>query len=220
MLKIFLENMNPIKILVLISFLIGSFFLDKRKRQGQLLFYILVCGLITEYGVIVLMYFHKKWEILYSVSFIVHNTLWLIILGTIYKSFKYSKYIIISYVVFSVFNLLFIEGIKTMNSLTFIVGALLYLSFFVYINYIELKKENLVFFLSNDYLLIFIPTLLFIGLSMMFGFMQYSLFNVEIYPGCGLYPFICHLSDLNYYLLAIVYIYRVKKTEKKWTLLI
>lgn len=215
MTELLLKNMNPIKVLVFISFFFGFFFLDRKDKKQRLFLYVLVCGLLTEYGVFPFLYFNKPIGALYSISFIIHNLLWLCLLDTVYKPFKYFLQIRIVYVFFSVVNFLFLEGMNEIDNFTFIIGALLYLVVFVYISYVELKKENISFFVSNDYLLLFIPVLLFIGLSMMFGFMNYGLFNEYIFRDYGLYDFICHLSDLNYYLLAMLYIFRIKKIFKK-----
>lgn len=214
MIEFFLKNINPIKILVLISFLFGLFFLNKSSSKHRLLLMILLLSVITEYGVLIFIYFKKPYDFFYSISFIIHNILWLNVIDKVYKKLKYSEYIKLFYLAFSIVNLIFFEGIQKINCITFILGAFIYLISFIYLSYILLKNEKIAFLISNDYLLLFLPIIFFIGFSLMFGFDSYSLFNQEIFSNYKLYNFIGDFSCLNYYLLIILYIYRVRKTIK------
>ncbi|HEX8015358.1 MAG TPA: hypothetical protein VF465_08995, partial [Flavobacterium sp.] len=61
------------------------------------------------------------------------------------------------FMVFSIINFIIIEIVDTYNYYTFIVGALLYVVFFIYESFKQLREENLTYFLSNNYLLLFAP---------------------------------------------------------------
>lgn len=91
-----------------------------------------------------------------------------------------------------------------------IVGAFIYLVLFIIESFYELQKENLVFFTSNRFILLFSPILFFLGFSVGFGFESFAILGKEIF-GFKLYDLISHFVNVVYYSLMNIYIYNEKK---------
>ncbi len=117
---------------------------------------------------------------------------------------------IIIFLSFSLGNFLFIEGSK-LNYLTFILGALIYLMLFIFESFSQLKNENLSFFKSTTYFLLFAPVLFFLGFSFLFGFRNFDLRNTIVFGKTDLYTFICYFVNLVYYTFINSYIYKERK---------
>ncbi|MBS7785778.1 hypothetical protein KIH23_00585 [Flavobacterium sp. CYK-55] len=125
---------------------------------------------------------------------------------------SWRKIILSSFITFGIVNLFFIE--KTgLNNLTFIVGALIYISLFLYFSYHQLNQENLSYFTKNEYLLLFIPIIFFFGYSFMFGFRNSDIIHVIIYKNIDLYIFVGYFGNIVYYSLANLYIYKERKSS-------
>ncbi len=202
--------LNPIKILVLATFLVGLFYLKPERTNHRYLIFILLTCFLSEFTSVAFMY--KKIQIhnLFTVGVIIHHTLWLVI---ILNNFSKNKKILFcyGYVVFSILNLFLIEGHKDFNILTFILGALLYTVLFLYLSFSYLKKEHLSFFLSNDFTLLLAPVLFFLGMSFLFGFKNKELNTTIVFSNVKLYTFINHFVNIVYYSLINVYIIKERK---------
>lgn len=196
--------LSPIKVLVFFTGIFGFLCLKKTAPLNFYLKLILFVCMITELCGVVLKDCICS---CYSVSFIFHNTLWLLILKYFYKK-GWFTYAIGAYLAFSIFNLFFIEGTKNLNYNTFIAGAFMYLAFFVYLSFYQLKQENLNFFLSKDYILLLAPVLFFIGLSFLFGFGDLKLLKIVIIGNIDIYNLIQTFINSIYYALLIIYIYK------------
>jgi hypothetical protein len=149
-------------------------------------------------------------SLVYSISFVIHNALWLNML-LIFKNTQFLKKIIAAYLVFSLLNYIFIESDTPLNTDNFIIGAFIYLFTFLTLSFKELKNENIVFFQSNKYLLLCSPIIFFFGYSIMFGFGDHVLTGEELFRNTLLYDFVSYLSNIIYYLLILLYIYNEKK---------
>lgn len=199
---------NPIKIIVLLTFLVGLFFLKLKNPTHQKVLGILSICFINEFVALILKAQGLPIDNLFNINIIIHNTLWLMIIGSFLNE---TKIIIVAHIVFGLVNLLFFEGLSKFNYFTFVFGALLYTTIFIYLSFKHLKKENLSFFLSNQYIILFAPVLFFLGLSCMFSFKSKELTSTYIFDGIKLYTFINYFVNFIYYFFINFYIYKEKK---------
>lgn len=173
---------------------------------------ILSTSLFTEITAMFFLSNHKGINTLYSLSYIIHHSFWIVLIGDFLTTRKIKPIAIIIFLTFSLGNLLFIEGPK-LNYLTFIAGALIYLVLFIFESFTQLKNENLSFFKSNTYLLLFAPVLFFLGFSFLFGFRNFDLRNTIVFGKTDLYTFICYFVNIIYYSLINLYIYKEQKLK-------
>lgn len=199
---------NPIKIIVLLTFLVGLFFLKLKNPTHQKVLGILFICFVNEFVALILKAQGLPIDNLFNINIIIHNSLWLLIIGCFLNN---TKILCIAYIFFGFVNLLFFEGFSKFNYYTFVFGALLYTSIFIYLSFKQLKRENLSFFLSNDYILLFAPVLFFLGLSLMFSFKSKLLTSTYIFDGIKLYTFINYFVNIIYYFFISLYIYKEKK---------
>ena len=146
------------------------------------------------------------YSLLYSISAIIHNGLWLILLYSLTTVSKLFEYLIVMYFCFAVVNLFMFEGLDQFNNFTFVTGAFLYLIFFIIISFRQLKIENFTFFYSINYLLLFAPVFFFLGLSFYFGFRNSDLGDIEIIGDMSLYKVIIYFVNIIYYASLILFI--------------
>ena len=172
---------------------------------------VLLLNFITEIISACFLINKMKLDLLYSISFIFHNTLWLLLLFEITSLKKIKTIFIFLFLFFSIYNILFLEC-TNLNYLTFIFGAILYLIIFIYISFTQLNKENLDFFKSNYYILLFAPILFFLGYSFMFGFRNLKVRDVIIFGNTNLYTLISYFVNIQYYTLINIYIYKERKS--------
>ena len=203
-----LQFLNLIKIIVLLTFLVGLLFLKYRNPMHQKVLGILFICFVNEFVALMLKVQGMPIDNLFNINIIIHNTLWLMIIG----AFLYeTKAVIVIHIIFGLVNLLFLEGYSKFNYYTFVFGALLYTTIFIYLSFKQLKKENLSFFLSNNYILLFAPVLFFLGLSFMFSFKSRELTSTYIFNEIKLYTFINYFVNIIYYFFINLYIFKEKK---------
>lgn len=205
---------NFIRIIVFISFFYSLIKLNWRNSIYLNLIVILFVGFLTEICTILLNIanYEGKINLLYSISFIFHHLLWLLLITSFLEFAKWKNYIIFLFIILSVVNFLFYE--KTgLNYLTFISGALLYIIIFIYGSFKELKKDNFSLFYSNNYVLLFSPILFLLGFSFMFGFRDSNIRNYLVFNKIELYSFISDFVNVIYYTFIIVYIYKESKIK-------
>ena len=176
-----------------------------------MLLLILFVNMLTEIIATFLLSNNKDLNYLYSFYFIIHNGQWLLLIGKILNK-RIINSIAIGFLLFGVFNVLFIEGSK-LNYMTFVVGALSYISIFAFESYHQLKNENLNYFLTNTYLLLFVPILFFFGFSFIFCFRKIDVRHVLVFGEIDLYDCISYFVNITYYSLINLYIYREYKLK-------
>ena len=202
---------EPIQVYELLTFLVALLFLKLKKNTvNQLLFLILFVNIATEM-LTTFIHYEEKPRLLFTISVFLHNSFWLFLLSKSIRKSAIFLPLFCCYILFSILNLFFMEGIEKFNFNTFIIGAFLYLVLFIYGSFHELKKENYNFFLANQYLLLFAPVLYFFGLSFVFGFKSRMLTETIIFGDVSLYEFIISFVNIVYYSLVNIYIYREKK---------
>lgn len=85
----------------------------------------------------------------------------------------------------------------------------MYVMFFVYLSFYELKRENLNFFTANSYIALSAPIMLFLGFSFLFGFGDLHLLTIKI-GGIAIYNLIQFVINIIYYVTLIIYILKEK----------
>lgn len=208
----FIQNINLIKTFIFLTFFHGIYRLKIKSQQHLFLLLVLFVGLLTELISTMLSCFNLNREMLYSVSFMVYHSIWLLIMTSATELENWRKIILSSFITFGLVNLFFIEK-TNLNYLIFIVGALMYITLFLYYSYHQLNRENLTYFTKNEYLLLFIPIIFFFGFSFMFGFRNSDVRNAIIYKHIDLYTLIGYFVNIVYYSLANLYIYKERKSS-------
>lgn len=195
------------KLSVLLTFLHALLRLKTKKRINQYLFYILCISVFAELSDAYLKFYVLPYSTFTTFSVVVSIILWFRILHMIFNA---KKLIIATIIVFSLFafiNLLFMEGPIEFNYYTLILGAFLYILFFVFESFNELKRDNFYFFQSNKYILIVSPIILFLGFSLLFFFKSHYLNsnniieNVKFFTYFSIIVNVIFYSSLNYYIL-------------------
>lgn len=213
MIDLFLKYINPIKIIVLLTLIFGFMYLKRNNKIHKCVLYILLISFITEYSVFILLYFKLPISLLYSISFIFHHSVWLLLLSYFMENKERMRIWIGIFIAFSLLNVLLFEGYEAMNYYTFIFGAFVYLFFFITESFFQLKRDNITFFTSNDFLLLFSPVFFFLGYSFMFAFQDYNVISVKIFGQTELYDFIGYLVNISYYLLLNYYIFKERSAN-------
>ena len=210
------QLLNTTRIFVIITFIVSLLFLNLKSDQNKLLLSILSVSFITESIAVILICIDSSEHIglLYSLSVLFHNSLWLLLLVTSISSSESLKYIVVGFILFAIYNLYFLEGPVKFNYLSFIAGALMYIIVFIYQSFAQLKQENFPLFQSNTYILLFAPILFFFGMSFMFGFRSSTITSIIVFDNVKLYTFINEFVNIIYYLSIIFYIYKEKKKIK------
>lgn len=182
-----------------------------KKEQNYFLVALLALAIINEFLTKFLITKNISYAVNTTIYLFIHNILWLLLLQRICYHRQVIKAALCGYILFGIFNFIAIEGITNFNFYTFIFGAFLYIALFIFESFYQLKQENFLFFLSNDYLLLCSPILFFFGLSFVFGFKSEQLAKTTVIGLLHLYDFIVLFVNIVYYTLIIVYIYREKK---------
>ena len=125
---------------------------------------------------------------------------------------KVKSILILLFLLFSLSNILFIERLN-LNFYTFIIGALLYVSIFIYESYKQLNRENLNYFKTNNFILLIAPILFFLGMSIVFGFRNSGIKDVIIFNKIELYTLITFTVNIIYYTLINLFIFKERKLQ-------
>lgn len=183
------------------------------STTNRFIFLLLLFSVINEFLTLHFVRIEFPYALNTTVFIVIHNLIWIYIL---YLNTNLKRLILIcffGYLAFSVCNLLLFEGLNGFNYNSFILGAFIYMALFIYESLIQLKKENLGFFISNRYILYAAPILFFLGFSFVFGFKSHSLGDITLYHKTTLYDFISYFVNIIYYTLVNVYVYREKKLK-------
>ena len=206
-----LDYINPIKVVVFLTFVFALIRLSWNKPNNRYVLIILGISLTLELVNSFFVIQHIKLSGTMTLGAIFHNGFWLALLAR-NSYFKRAIYIsLFLYIIFSIINWLAIEGSSGFNYYTFVVGAFLYLIFFIIESFYRLSKEDFAFFLANDFILLLAPILLFLGLSFMFGFKSKLVTSTMLFPNIKLYDAIVYFVNVVYYVLLNMYIYKERK---------
>lgn len=210
-----MKFLNPIKILVLLTFVHFLFKFDKRKKVHYWVLAVLLLSLINETLSSYLKYHGMTLRFSASVYIILHTLLWINLLGFVSGRRRMAWALSGVFSAFAFCNFLWIDGERAFNAFSLILGAFLYVLFFIYDCALRLQKEDMSYFSSDHYVLTAAPLLFMIGFGILFGFRSKELHNVGMF-GTTLYTIICYFINLFYYFLMNVYI---KKQPRPWTTL-
>lgn len=193
-----------IKALVIAAFLYSI--LSNRNNALCLLLFLGFCNTIIS---TILNSYNQDIGFNNKVYIILHSLVWFYLL---YKEIDQKKILIIGsslYILATIYDLIFIENyIKCNNAIVFVLGAFIYISVFISESYFQLKKENFLFYKSNNFILIFSPILFFLGYSFIFGFQSRILNDTLIVGNIKLYSIISHFVNIIYYSLICLYMYK------------
>jgi hypothetical protein len=205
-------NFSFLKLFILISFVVVLTFFKRNNIKHLFLLTIVFIGMFNEFLNLILI--SKKIGIGFNTNIylIVHNSIWLYLSLQIFKNNK-IKFLLFAYLLFCLLNLLFLQGLYKFNNHSFILGAIIYLLFFIHGCYSKLKSDDLLFFKSNDFILISSPILFFLGLSLIFGFHKKEIAYFKIFDFLPLFTFISYFATISYYTLINIYIYRERKLK-------
>lgn len=208
---IFLSFIKPIKIIVALTLILSLYKLDIKNKTHRLLIIILTLCFITEMINSILIIYGKPIVLSMTIGIIFHHLFWLILLNKNVTFKRLYAFLILSFILFSFINLFRWEGLEKFNYYTFIAGAFIYIMTFVYESFYQLRRENFLFFLSNNYLLLSAPVIFLFGLSFMFGFKSREVTSNIVFWNIKLYDLIIYFVNIIYYSLINIYIYREKK---------
>lgn len=183
-----------------------------KKTPNKLLVMLLVIASINIIISDILLYNNIKIALNNNLYIIISFVLWFMMFKEITK-LKEVKYVIILFLLFSLYNLFFIESYNKLNTKTFVCGTFFYLLLFVYICVVKLKKEQLDFFINNNFIIITSPILFFVGYSLMFGFKNKILNDVILFGTIKLFDIISNVVNFTFYTLVNVYIYKENKQK-------
>lgn len=208
----FLDFVTFIRFYILLTFILAIILRDKKKYYHKMVLLIIFIGLINEFLSAFLSFQGISIKINTNIYALVNSSLWIYIL---FKNFKNNFYLllIIFYLIFGVSNLIFMGNLVQFNVTNFIVGAIIYLIIFIIESYNHLKKENLNFFLCNNYILFSAPVLFFIGFSLMLSFRSKELTSCLILDDIKLYTLVGNFVNIVYYTLINIYILKERKSQ-------
>lgn len=207
--------LNFTQLIVAISFVCLLFCFNKKNYIQKLLFALLMLSFLIEISNFFLMVFKREdiVRINYSLFAVLFNCIWLILFDRIVQKRYHLKSIITAYLILGAINLFFYEGLDQFNHYNFIAGAFMYVFLFIYESFNQIKKENLAFFQTNNYLLLFSPILFMLGYSILISFNNRTLNATIVFAGMTLYDIIGYFINLIYYSLLITYCFREKNVN-------
>src|SRR5690606_10340048 len=163
-----LPYLNPTQAYVALTMLTAVLMMRRTKKNFILLAILSIC-LLNEILSLVFLMNGLTIVLLITITSTVHNCAWLLLLYEVIRR-KTLRWLLAVYISLAIANMLFIDGVASFNYNTFILGAFLYLLYFIYESFYRLRAEDFTFFTDNDYTLLSAPVLFFIGLSFIFGF--------------------------------------------------
>jgi hypothetical protein len=209
-----LENINLVKIIVLLTFVFALVKLNIANTNHRIVFAILLINCSTEVTTTLLKSFHYPFAKVSLLNIIVENCLWLYLLGKISGKRKVAAVLIVAYSVFSLLNYVVIQGPDNFNYYTFMSGAFLYLVFFFVESFNQLEKENFSFIFSNNYVLLCAPLMYLFGGSFMFAFVSGAVTKVILFNR-PLFSIVIDYVIIVYYMLLNFYLYKELKTKNE-----
>ena len=206
--------MHIIKIIVLITFVYSILNLNKKHAINKKVLQILTLTFLVELVNSTLLFFDQSIGLSLNVYQILFFLIWFLLLSTIFNLKPQHLALFISpFILFSILNIIFFEGLFKFNYQTFVFGSILYLLVFIIQSFAYLQKEELTLFTSNNFLLLCAPLLFFIGMSFMFAFESKEVTSTLIYGDIKLYNCICFFVNIVYYSLLCLYIFKERKLQ-------
>ncbi|WP_281752429.1 hypothetical protein [Neptunitalea chrysea] len=149
----------------------------------------------------------------------VHFVLWFLVLlnhNTFVKPIVVSLAIVL-FLVLSLFNFSFGEGIKQFNHYNFVIGTFIYIPLFLAESFIHLKKERTDYFSSNEFTLLMAPIIYFMGFSLLFSFRSKKISEEIIFANIDLFSLLTTTINCIYLILITLYMHSEFKKGKTST---
>lgn len=208
----FFNLITFIRFYILLTIILILRFYDRKNDNHRIILLIVFFGLCNEFLSAYLSLNKYPITINNNLYVLVNSSLWMFLL---FKNFRNIFYIIliILYFIFGLLNIIYSSTILKFNNTNFIIGSIIYLICYIVESYNNLKKENLNFFLSNNYILLSAPILFFIGFSLMLSFSSKELTSYLIFEDIKLYNLIGNFVNIFYYTIINIYILK-ERTSK------
>lgn len=205
----FLNLVNPIQVLIFVTFLISLYKINFKNLIQILLFLVLLVSFSCEFSSNIFILLDKNFNIIYNICFILNNSLWIFLIIKVLK-IKYAFYCLLIYIIFCLFNLFLYEK-ENLNYLTFIFGAILYLFFYIVFIKHFLEKESTLKVIENELILISAPVFIFIGLALIFSFRNSEIIESKVFYEIYLYDLIIYSINLFYYSFIFYYLIKLER---------
>jgi hypothetical protein len=200
-------------LMVFLTTIIGFVFLDLKKTNNQLVVLILLISSLNEIFTLFLGFTKQQTYIgtLYSISFPLFCMVWFIILYKNQIKKRATLIFMTLFFLFVIINFIAFQGANNFNYYSAVVGSFIYIGLVAIESFTQLKNENVKFILSNKYLLLLSPLLLFFGFGQMFGFVSREITQTVIFSGYNLFEIVTNFVNISYYTMIITYIILEKK---------
>lgn len=189
-----------IKVYIIITLI---HFLVAKTNNMQLKYILIISGanvIITD----ILKYLNIETDLNLNAYVILNAFFWLQII--IFNLKKQHKSIMsFLFIVVTILSFSFVDIHKFYHNY-FVISSIVYILIFFRVCIKHLKHENITFFQSNNFILLFAPVLFFFGMSFIFGFKSSIFSNTYLFEGINVYGFINFLVNLVYYSLLNHYI--------------
>ena len=201
-------------LMVFLTTIAGFCFLKSNKKNNRLLIAVLLLSSLNEVITLLLQYYKQQAFIpmLYSISFPLFCLLWLRMLYLNQLRKNATFIFTLFFIIFWMINFIWFEGTKKFNFYTATVGSFGYIALFANESFVQLRKENFGAILSNTYLLLLSPVLLFYGFSQMFGFVSRNITQIFIIQNFKLFDLVTEFVNIVYYIIIVIYIILQYKT--------
>lgn len=198
-----LNDILKITLIVYIFFTLFYFVIKKNSNKPLMLFLLLTVTNIIVSSI--LLKFSLSIKLIYNIYVILAHSL---LLHLLIISTRIKFCIVPLFLIFSIINLIFIEGYNFFNTKSFVLSSIMYLIIFIYISFNKIKNDDLEFFTNNNFILISSPIIYFIGFSLMFGFKSKILNDVKLINGLKLFDFISFFVNIVFYTLINIFIFK------------
>jgi hypothetical protein len=185
----------------------GMFTLNFKKNEHYFIMFLVGISLVSEIITIICLTNTLSINCVYSVSFIVHQFIWLLFLSKNLTLRYKTNFLLFIFLLFSFVNLFFWEGLYELNYYTFILGSILYGILFCIEIAKQLREDNLDYFSSTKFIILFSPIIFQLGLSMVFAYRNQQLLWTTLFSEVNLYTFIIYILNISFYFLINFYIY-------------
>jgi hypothetical protein len=225
--KVIIETFGDLKFIMWFEtfvFTTAIFLLPSSKKISKILMTILLLYVFTELSTTIIKtdalgladeLRNRLTSLIYDITIILTFPLWLYILHLnlgLIKAFRYSLFI---FIIFIVMDIIFFQKNDEFKSYIFCMGSLLYILLFFILSFQKLKNEEFVYLFSNEYRLISSPIFMFLGLSLIFAFVDVNLQKVKIYKNIDLYTITTNYINFISYSLLLWYIYIEYRNHKR-----
>lgn len=206
-LSVLVGEFNFTNTLVIITFLYALYLRAIKKGYPLYLLVLLALGFLNEGLSIANDYFSWNIVLFNDLYVICHHLIWLLLLRQFQEDKRLVNLLIASFFIFSITEMLVLRQ-KNYICYSFVIGSLFYLVLFFNENFKQLKKEKFDFIFSNYFLLLSAPILFFLGMSLMFAFVERKIRTTLVLSTFSLYEIVNYFTNLIYYVLILIYLYR------------